>query len=124
MKTFLVTTVLSLTVACSSPTAQVGDGLVVRAAPLALKLTNQTPTPVYIFAIEQEAAARANWATCITPPTCTAIQAGQTITLPYTRISGYAVAGQEAIVYWWHLVPDGQTAFRPDSIRTVGVALK
>ena len=43
--------------------------------------------------------------------------------VPYGKIVGYTPAAREAIVYWWHLMPDGGSGFRPDSLRAVVVGL-
>lgn len=43
--------------------------------------------------------------------------------VPYTEITGYTTGASEAVVYNWHLVPDGADGFRPDSIRATIIAL-
>jgi hypothetical protein len=120
---FSVGAALVLTVACSNPTTPIEGEVAVRAVPPDLQVSNQTPTPVYSFIIERGAAAYTDWAPCNDPTRCTALAAGATTTLPYARIVGYTPAAREAIVYWWHLIPEGGAAVRPDSIRAVVTAL-
>jgi hypothetical protein len=95
----------------------------VRAAPPVLNLSNVSPATIYTFPIEAGLAMRANWAPCSDPAHCNGIKPGATTELPYAQIAGYEAGATHAIVYWWHLVPDGSAGFRPDSIRAVPVRL-
>ena len=113
-------TLLALVFACAGPIA---GRLTVHAAPPILELTNQSPAPIYFFAIERGADAYTDWATCTDPSRCTAIKVGETASVPYSQIAGYAPGAREAIVYWWHLIDGSHATFRPDSIRAVIVAL-
>jgi hypothetical protein len=114
---------LALALGCANPTGPIGGRLSVRAVPPVLELTNQSPAPIYSFTIERGAAAYTDWAPCTDPSRCTAIRAGQTASMAYTQIAGYAPGAREAIVYWWHLVADAGTTFQPDSIRALIVGL-
>jgi hypothetical protein len=82
-----------------------------------------SPATIYTLPIEAELAARANWAPCSDPAHCSGIKPWESQELPYAQITGYAAGATHAIVYWWHLVPDGTTGFKPDSIRAVVVRL-
>jgi len=123
MKSCVVGFVLVLAQACGSATGPLGGNLVVRAAPPALSLSNESPATIFTFPIEATLAMRANWAPCSDPAHCSGIKPGDTKELPYAQIAGYAAGATQAIVYWWHLVPDGTAGFKPDSIRAVPVRL-
>lgn len=123
MKPFVVSTCLAVLLACGNPTGTGSTGLLVRAAPPVLNLTNQTATAVYTFVIDRGAAAYTDWAPCSDPYACVAIKGGGTNALAYAQIAGYSSTSTEAIVYWWHLVPDGKDGFRPDSVRSVVTSL-
>ena len=114
---------LALSLACANPAGPIGGRLTVRAAPPVLELTNQGAAPIYFFTVERGAAAYTDWAPCTDASRCAGITMGQTASVPYTQIAGYAPGAREAIVYWWHLVVSGPSTSRPDSIRAVVVAL-
>ena len=73
--------------------------------------------------IDRGAEAYTDWVPCRDPNTCPAIKAGGTSALAYSQIVGYSSTSTEAIVYWWHLGPDGKNGFRPDSVRAVVTTL-
>ena len=123
MRYSLVSFALGLALACGSATGPIGGNLAVRAAPPVLQLSNESPATVYTFSIEGGLAIRANWAPCSDPAHCGGLKPGETEEVQYAQIAGYAPGATHAIVYWWHLVPDGSTGFRPDSIRAVPVTL-
>ena len=114
---------LALWLACANPAGPIGGRLTVRAAPPVLELTNQGATPIYFFTVERGAAAYTDWAPCTDASRCAGITMGQTASVPYTQIAGYAPGAREAIVYWWHLIARDQSTLRPDSIRAVVVTL-
>lgn len=122
MKRLIVSASLASLLACGSPTGAASGELVVHATPPVLELTNHSPAPIYSFTIDRGAAAYTDWAPCTNPTTCAAIGVGGTVSLAYTQIVGYSSASQEAIVFWWHLVPD-RNGFGPDSVRAVIAAL-
>ena len=123
MRALRVGLVCVFSAACGSSTGPIADRLVVTAAPPQLQLTNESPAPVYVFAIESGLAMRANWGPCTDPATCRGIPAGATDELAYSGIAGYTESATHAIVYWWHLVPRDGGGYAPDSIRAVGVEL-
>jgi hypothetical protein len=122
MKISFVSVAGVFVLACTSSAGPSGDQLRVNPAPPTLQLTNESPAPVYIFAIEADLAIRANWAPCTDPLECRSIQVGATADLAYTDIAGYSASARHAIVYWWHLVRRGG-GYEPDSIRAVGAEL-
>jgi hypothetical protein len=123
MRPLIVGAGIAMLLACGNPTGTGSNGLLVRAAPPVLNLTNQTSAPVYSYVIDREAAAYTDWAPCTNPSTCAAIKAGATGSLAYAQITGYSSTSTEAIIYWWHLVPDGTNGFRPDTVRAVVTSL-
>ncbi len=123
MKRVFVGTALFITTACGSPTGLIEGRLAVQAVSPVLRLTNQSPAPVYWFAVERGVTARINWAPCTDPARCAGLAPWATTALPYTQVAEYTAAAREATVYWWHLIPATGGGFRPDSIRVVVVAL-
>ena len=123
MKPVLLAGALLCTLSCGSATGVFGGELSVRVTPPILNLTNHTTAAVYFFAIEGQSASRANWAPCTDPSHCAAVAPAASRDLPYSQIAGYELGVQTAIVYWWHLIPGGETGFHPDSVRAVGVRL-
>jgi len=121
MKAYLVVGALLATLSCDSPADVIGGQLVVAVTPPVVRLTNQTPAPVYFFAIERGLAIRALWAPCTDPSRCAAIAPRGSSDVPFSQIAGYETGAQTAIVFWWHLIPGSETGFRPDSIRAVGI---
>ena len=115
-------TLVSL-LACGSPIGPIPGDLVVRATPPVLELANHSSAAIYTFTIDRNVAAYTEWGPCTNPSTCAFITAGGTRSLAYTQIDGYSSASREAIVYWWHLVPDGIDGFQPDSVRAVVIGL-
>lgn len=111
--------VLALSAACSSATGPVSIGGVIADAKLgAIFIQNRTSQPVYTFVVGRNASALVDWIACSDPAKCAAIHPGQTRTEPYPQ--GVVAQNEtEALVYWWHIVPNG-AVFKPDSIR-VGV---
>jgi len=115
--------VACVAITCSNPTALTEGQLAVQAIPPSLRLTNETPLPAYTFVIERGAAAFTDWAPCRDPKSCLGIEPGATAIQSYSQIVGYTAAASQAIVYWWHLVPQSGGGFQPDTIRAVVTAL-
>jgi hypothetical protein len=112
-----------LLAACGQPAAPVTDGtLAVRADPPVLRLSNRGDVVIYWTAMEAEFASRVDWIPCVDPARCPSLEPGQTRALPYEEIAGYEPGAEEAIVYWWRLVPRGN-GFATDDIHTVRVRL-
>jgi hypothetical protein len=108
--------------ACSDTTSPRSDLLRINVLPDALELVNTSQQPVYVFAAERNSLALLDWAPCQDPTTCEGIAVGGSLVLPFDEITGYGPGAEEAVVYHWHLIPDG-AAFKPDSIRSTVVEL-
>lgn len=115
--------VLVLLAGCSTTTFTLGGPLAIRTGAGEVQLDNRTNAPVYTFVIEREAAARTDWVACTNPATCDAIAPGQERRIAYDDIPGYETGDDEAIVYWWHLMPAPGGGFAPDSLRSEVVRL-
>ena len=105
MHRYLAVFAVLAALACNSPVA-VGGTLDVSVAPTGLRIVNNSGAPAYFFAVERETAARINWAPCVDPEQCREVAVGAETTVPYTAVAGWAPGAHEAIVYWWHLVPE------------------
>lgn len=121
----LLLTVL-LTASCSQllDSGQAAGKMEVRAAPPNLVLTNTGDESIHYLVFEADVAARALWGPCTNPAQaeCPPLKPGQKRTLPLRDIYGYeAGKGQRVIVYWWHLVPDGQGRWRVDGMQSAQV---
>jgi hypothetical protein len=121
MRVYLALGASLIALACEDPADLTAGELAVRVTPPVVELTNHTPAPVYFFAIEGGLAIRANWAPCTDPSRCRAVAPAGSLDLAFSQIAGYHTDAETAIVYWWHLIPGGETGFRPDSIRAVGI---
>lgn len=124
---FSVIVACGVSVACGNPSAPViADDLTVQAAAPNLELTNQSTAPVYTAIVDADRIGVWLWSPCADPATCNALQPSEHRQVPYTKIFGYSPSSsREAIVRWWHLVPDSTsgTGFRADSIRSIRVGL-
>ena len=123
MKPLLALGALLVTLSCGSATDVIGGDLSVRVTPPRLNITNQTPAPVYLLVMEGQFASRANWAPCSDPARCAALAPAASKDLALDQIAGYALGAETVVVYWWHLIPGGETGFHPDSVRAVAVRL-
>ncbi len=109
-----------LAVGCETPSrppASVSNGVVTASAAAGgLRLRNASSEAVNYFVLARDAAPLIDWAACA-GPSCPAIAAHDSVSVPYSDIAGYSSASTEAIVYWWHSVSHGAGGFRPDSLR-------
>lgn len=119
----LASVAVLLLAGCGTTTFTLDGPLVIRNGAGEVELDNRTNAPVYTFVIERDAAARSMWGPCSNPATCDAISPGQERRIAYDDIAGYEPGADEAIVYWWHLVPAPGGGFAPDSIRSEVVRL-
>src|SRR5687767_10884581 len=109
---------------CSDPTSVKSDVLRINVLPDALELINLSDSKVYFYAFEKNFLATVDLAPpCRDPVTCEGVDSGVKYLLPYTNINGYVQGSSEAVVYHWHLIPDGANGFRPDSLRATEVHL-
>lgn len=119
----LLPALLSGAAGCSALTAPT-PAVAVGADALAKRIviTNRSRRPVFTFVVGRRAAALILWAPCVGAPGCGHVEPGGTRTEPYPG-QEQGEAEQEAIVHWWHAVPDGHGGLRPDSIRSLIVPL-
>jgi hypothetical protein len=110
-------------VSCTQTTEPATDGVLrAEARPPNLHLTNRSRETVYWTVFEADFAARADWAPCTDPIRCPRLEPGETRRHSYSEITGYSASAENAIVFWWHLVPQsGQ--FTVDRIRALRVRL-
>jgi hypothetical protein len=107
--------------AATAPRAVVGGDLRVTVARDGLRLHNVADAPVFVAVYGRAESALILWGPCVDPAVCPPIAPGASRAAP--RPGTAARPESEADVYWWRAVrgPDG--ALRPDSVRTVTVAL-
>ena len=112
-----------LAAGCGDGALAVLDGPITASADgSALQLRNGSLLPVNYLVIDRGALALFDWAACA-GPTCPAIPPRGSVTVPYDQIAGYSTSTTEAVVYWWHSVPDGHGGYRADGIQGVVVPL-
>lgn len=114
--------VLAVALACSSPTAVEMGGVIADARNGNITITNRRLEPVYTIVMGRNAAAVADYVLCVNPQACESIAPNGSRSIPYPNLTGYQET--EAIVHWYHLVPDPQGGFKPDSVRTGIVPLR
>lgn len=107
---------------CANPVSVKSDVLRVNVLVDALELVNMSDTKVYFIAFAGDMTL-VDPEPCTDPVTCEGVGSGVKYLLPYTNINGYVQGAAEAVVYHWHLIPDGAIGFRPDSVRTTDVHL-
>lgn len=94
----------------------------VKAIASQLLISNQTSNVVYYAVYPRDILPVLFWGPCSDPALCTEkIQSGRKVVVKYDDFSGER--GEEAVVFWWHLVekPDGEYAV--DEIREIVVKL-
>ena len=107
--------------AATAPRAVGGGDLRVAVARDGLRLHNVGAAPVFVAVYGREESALILWGPCVDAAVCPPIAPGASRAAP--RPGTPARPEREANVYWWRAVrgPDG--ALRPDSVRTITVAL-
>ncbi|HSJ62810.1 MAG TPA: hypothetical protein VK922_02775, partial [Gemmatimonadaceae bacterium] len=58
-----------------------------------------------------------------TGPECPRLAPGHSITVPVEEIAGWAPGATEAVVRWWHVIPDGAGGLRADDVHMIIVGL-
>ena len=110
--------------ACSGPAGPTADVPMAepRSAAEGLVLSNPTNSPLYYAAFERRWAEEGLfiWGRCTDAPRCPQIPPGGTVRVPPEEISGYFPGAQEARVYFWRLVAQGNEYVVSD-FRTVVV---
>jgi hypothetical protein len=86
-------------------------------------LANSSASAVFYIVIENETATRIDWIPCADASRCLQVTPHSEKTVPNSDIIGYTPGDQQAIVYWWHLVPAPGGGVRADSVRVVQVRL-
>lgn len=82
-----------------------------------VRIANGREAPIFFFVVEREAAAVINWGPCTDPETCPRVDPGEIGVLEVTAIAGFRPNAEEAILYWWHLIPTEGDEFAADEIR-------
>jgi hypothetical protein len=113
-----------LAAACNS-TEPSGESLRMSVSAQRITLQNRTDRPIYYAAFERETAALIQWAPCDAPRKCLTqvIAPGASVRFPYAELYGYRRGSTEAVVHWWHLVPEPPAGYRVDLLRTVVLRL-
>jgi hypothetical protein len=89
-----------------------------------LRLVNGTDRPIAFTVLEREYATRVQFAPCLDPsPGCLRLASGASTVVPYAEIGGYVPGAREAIVYWWHVAPDGAGGYRAEELHSEVVRL-
>lgn len=87
-----------------------------------VRLSNGTDRPVAYVVWNRGWLAQ--FAPCLDPgPGCVRLAAGASVVVPDAEIGGYAPGAPEAIVYWWHVVPDAAGGYRTEEVHEVVVRL-
>lgn len=111
MRTFTKMLLALPVLACSSPSGPSAEVLIPepRSAAEGLILSNPTNSPLYYAAFERRWAEEGLfiWGRCTDAPRCPRIPPGGTVRVPPEEISGYFPGAQEARVYFWRLVAQG-----------------
>ena len=88
----------------------------------ATRITNETPAPVGQVVWNPEWLAL--FGACARPTSdCVTLQPGASVVVPDRDIAGYAPSIRRAVVYWWHVEPDGAGGYKAN-IREVAVQLE
>lgn len=109
---------LAVGVGCALSTSPSTNG--VRATKIipGIAVTNPTAQPIYTLAAERGALALLDWMPCSAPVCAPTALAGETATIPWSRVAGGGPRG-EHVLYWWH-AGEGDGRYVPwDSVRTI-----
>lgn len=118
-KKALLATALAVLAACTDPAAPIIDGVQAELTPEGLLAHNHRSEAIYYQAIERVIAARVDWVPCLGDGPCRHIEPGGSKTIPYEELMWGIDGSEEALFYWWLMVPDGNGQFHPDSIRVI-----
>lgn len=96
----------------------------VSVASRSLLLKNENSRTIFYLIMTSDMAARALWAPCTSPEQpCARLEPQESVQVPYSQISGYERGSREAVIFWYHLVPQEVGGWRADEIRSVRVRL-
>ncbi len=129
MRVFAATLLMGLLLASAAcrrdltaPAPDASAQVTVSPVPDGLRLVNATDRPIAYTVFERGYLAL--FAPCLDPgPGCLRLATGARAVVPYAEIGGYTPDAREAIVYWWHLVPDGAGGYRAEEIHSIIVPL-
>jgi hypothetical protein len=107
-----------LLAACSEPMTHGSAGVGVRTDAAGIEILNQRNRTIYYFAADRQTAALILWGACDRPADCPRVEPNERRRVPASEIQGWGTS-DEVIVYWWHLLPQGDDEFRVDSIRHI-----
>lgn len=106
-------------VACSNPLAVGEDGVRVQARNSSVQIQNSRSEPVFFLMMERQFAATALWGPCTDPNECPRIEPSQALSVDRAEIGGVESDSEEAILFWWELVPAEDEGFEPDRVRSI-----
>lgn len=87
-----------------------------------VRITNSTARPV-AYAVWNRGWL-ALFAPCTTSgPDCPRLAPGASMTIPDEQIDGWAPGAPEAVVRWWHVLPDGSGGLRAGEVHEIIVVL-
>lgn len=90
--------------------------------PDGVRLTNETGQPI-AYAVWNRGWL-ALFGPCVdTGPECPRLAPGASITTPDSEIAGWAPGAVEAVVRWWHVVPDGAGGVRAGEVHEIFISL-
>ncbi len=89
-----------------------------------LLLANRDTAVLYFTVFERRFTAVVNWRPCAVPDTCRGVRPGATREIALDSIPGYGPEAEEAVVYWWRLVPGREGRHQPDTVRSRIVRLR
>ena len=96
----------------------------VRARNNMLYLRNHTNSPVYYAVFSRELLRRSGGLRICPEPDCHEnISPHQQVAVPYAQFLG-EVKDDEAVLYWWHLVPNGDQEYQIDELHTLVIDLR
>ena len=99
---------LALVVGCQGPTAPATDGpLTVTADGSKLVIENAGSLPLQTRAIVVNDGVVVDFVECTDPAVCPGLAPGARKEVPYSQIYDYTRLAREAVIYGWHLVPNG-----------------
>jgi hypothetical protein len=103
------------------PTGFTGnEGVLVQGRSGVVRITNERAARVYYFVAERNDLPIIDWLPCTEDQEeCAHVEEGVTLTLPYAAIAGYDTGDDQAVLFWWHLVPRLGGGFDVDRLREI-----
>ena len=110
-------------VGCSHPSAVEEDRVRVQARNAQVEIRNLRGEAIFFTLMESQFATVANWAPCSDPDVCPRVGPGRTVRVEQSEIAGIEEGGDEAILFWWELVPADGGGFEPDEVRATSTSV-